>query len=335
MNKALITAAITGAIHVPTQTEYLPITPDQIADEAIAACQAGAAVVHIHVRDPKDGHPSADIDMFKTVCKKIKDNCNALICVTTGGDPTTMTLEQRLRPVSELEPELASFNGGSFNFSMHPIADKFETFQYEWERPHLLKSEDNIHYNTFKSMREYLDLFAEKDTKPEFEIYDMGQLSNLAFMIKGGKIKMPVDIQFILGVLGGLPATVENLVHMVDQAEKVLGKGNFVWSVVGAGKMQMQLGAVALAMGGNVRVGLEDSVWLEKGVKAKSNAEQVTKIIRIAKELGREIATPDEARGLLKVLIPLCVFTVTTIWAGTGVAAKFPARTHKMPDVPG
>ena len=131
MNKALITAAITGAIHVPTQTEYLPITPDQIADEAIAACQAGAAVVHIHVRDPKDGHPSADIDMFKTVCKKIKDNCNALICVTTGGDPTTMTLEQRLRPVSELEPELASFNGGSFNFSMHPIADKFETFQYE------------------------------------------------------------------------------------------------------------------------------------------------------------------------------------------------------------
>ena len=166
---------------------------------------------------------------------------------------------------------------------------------------HLLKSEDNIHYNTFKSMREYLDLFAEKDTKPEFEIYDMGQLSNLAFMIKGGKIKMPVDIQFILGVLGGLPATVENLVHMVDQAEKVLGKGNFVWSVVGAGKMQMQLGAVALAMGGNVRVGLEDSVWLEKGVKAKSNAEQVTKIIRIAKELGREIATPDEARGLLKV----------------------------------
>ncbi|BDE88662.1 MAG: 3-keto-5-aminohexanoate cleavage protein [Oscillospiraceae bacterium] len=301
MNKALITAAITGAIHVPTQTEYLPITPDQIADEAIAACQAGAAVVHIHVRDPKDGHPSADIDMFKTVCKKIKDNCNALICVTTGGDPTTMTLEQRLRPVSELEPELASFNGGSFNFSMHPIADKFETFQYEWERPHLLKSEDNIHYNTFKSMREYLDLFAEKDTKPEFEIYDMGQLSNLAFMIKGGKIKMPVDIQFILGVLGGLPATVENLVHMVDQAEKVLGKGNFVWSVVGAGKMQMQLGAVALAMGGNVRVGLEDSVWLEKGVKAKSNAEQVTKIIRIAKELGREIATPDEARGLLKV----------------------------------
>ena len=301
MNKALITAAITGAIHVPTQTEYLPITPDQIADEAISACQAGAAVVHIHVRDPKDGHPSADIDMFKTVCKKIKDNCNALICVTTGGDPTTMTLEQRLRPVSELEPELASFNGGSFNFSMHPIADKFETFQYEWERPHLLKSEDNIHYNTFKSMREYLDLFAEKDTKPEFEIYDMGQLSNLAFMIKGGKIKMPVDIQFILGVLGGLPATVENLVHMVDQAEKVLGKGNFVWSVVGAGKMQMQLGAVALAMGGNVRVGLEDSVWLEKGVKAKSNAEQVTKIIRIAKELGREIATPDEARGLLKV----------------------------------
>lgn len=301
MSKALITAAITGAIHVPTQTEYLPITPDQIADEAIAASQAGAAVVHIHVRDPKDGRPSADIDMFKTVCTKIKANCDALICVTTGGDPTTMTLEQRLRPVNELEPELASFNGGSFNFAMHPNADKFETFKYDWERPHLLKSEDNIHYNTFKSMREYLDLFAEKDTKPEFEIYDMGQISNLAFLIKGGKIKTPVDVQFILGVLGGLPATVENLVHMVDQTEKILGKGNFVWSVVGAGKMQMQLGAVALAMGGNVRVGLEDSVWLTKGVKARSNAEQVAKIIRIAKELGREIATPADAREMLQV----------------------------------
>lgn len=299
MKKRIITAAITGAIHVPTQTEYLPITPDQIADEAIAACQAGAAIVHIHVRDPKDGRPSADIGMFQTVCGKIKAGCDALICVTTGGDPTTMTLEQRLRPVKELEPELASFNGGSFNFSTHPIADKFETFQYDWERPHLLKSEDNVHYNTFKSMREYLDLFAEKDTKPEFEIYDMGQLSNLAYMMRGGKIKKPVDVQFILGVLGGLPATVENLVHMVNQAETVLGKDNFIWSAVGAGKMQMQLGAVALAMGGNVRVGLEDSVWLSRGVKAKSNAEQVSKIIRIAEELGCEVASPAEAREML------------------------------------
>lgn len=300
MSKALITAAITGAIHVPTQTEYLPITTDEIASEAIAACEAGASIVHIHVRDQKDGRPSADIDMFKTVCKTIKANCNALICVTTGGDPTTMTLEQRLRPIYEMEPELASFNGGSFNFAMHPVAEKFDKWKFDWEKPHLLKSEDNIHYNTFKSMREYLDIFAEKDTKPEFEIYDVGQISNLAYMIKGGKIKTPVDIQFILGVLGGLPATVENLVLMVDRAEKILGKENFVWSVVGAGKMQMTLGAVALAMGGNVRVGLEDSVWLAPGVKAKSNAEQVAKICRIARELGRDIYTPDEARALLK-----------------------------------
>ncbi len=299
MSKTIITAAITGAIHIPTQTEYLPITPDEIADEAIRACEAGAAVAHIHVRDPKNGKPSADINLFRQVCEKVKKNCDIILCLTTGGDPTTMTLEQRLLPVTELQPELASFNGGSFNFALHPLAEKINVYKYDWEKQYILNTEDNIHNNTFKSMRMYAEKFNSVHTKPEFEVYDMGQLNNIRFLLDKGQIKGPVYIQFVLGVLGGMQATVENLVLLVNMAEKILGKDNFIWSVVGAGKQQMLLGAVSLAMGGNVRVGLEDSIWLSKGVKAKSNAEQVEKIVRIAKEMSKEIATPDEAREIL------------------------------------
>lgn len=299
MNKTIITAAITGAIHVPTQSEYLPITPDEIAEEAIAACEAGAAVAHIHVRDPKNGKPSADIELFEQVCDKVKKNCDIILCLTTGGDPTTMTLEQRLLPVTKLQPELASFNGGSFNFAFHTLADKIPEFKYDWEKKYVLSTENNIHNNTFLSMRQYAEKFTEVGTKPEFEVYDMGQINNIKFLVDHGMVKAPVYIQFVLGILGGMQATVENLVHLVDMAEKTLGKENVIWSVVGAGKQQMLLGSASLAMGGNVRVGLEDSIWLSKGVKAKSNAEQVAKIIRIAKEMSKEIATPDEARQIL------------------------------------
>jgi uncharacterized protein (DUF849 family) len=299
--KRIITAAITGAIHIPTQTDYLPITPKQIADEAVRAYEAGAAIAHIHVRNPKDGSPTPDLELFKEVCEDIKSRCNIILCITTGGDPTTMTVQQRLAPVIELKPELASFNGGSFNFALHPIAEKIKEYKFDWEKKYLLSTENNIHPNTFKSMREYLDVYEKTETKPEFEVYDMGQINNVAFLVNSGKVKPPYDIQFVLGILGGLPATVENLVHMVDTAKKQLGEENFTWSIASAGRMQMVLGTVALAMGGNVRVGLEDSVWLSKGVRAKSNAEQVEKIIKIANELSIETATPDEARQILKL----------------------------------
>lgn len=299
MNKTIITAAITGAIHIPSQSEYLPITPDEIADEAIRACEAGAAVAHIHVRNPENGKPVSDTSLFRQVCEKVKKQCDIILCLTTGGDPTTMTLDERLQPVTELQPELASFNGGSFNFALHPLADRIENYRFEWEKDYLLNTENNIHNNTFLSMRMYSEAFNKVGAKPEFEVYDMGQINNIRYLVESGKVKGPVYIQFVLGILGGMQATVENLVLLVNMAEKVLGRDNFMWSIVGAGKQQMLLGAAALAMGGNVRVGLEDSIWLSKGRKAKSNAEQVEKIIRIAKEMSKGIATPDEARKMI------------------------------------
>jgi uncharacterized protein (DUF849 family) len=299
MAKTIITAAVTGAIHIPTQTEYLPITPKQIADDAVMAREAGAAIAHIHVRNPETGQPIPDIDLFEEVCADIKKRSDIILCITTGGDPTTMTVAQRLAPVINLKPELASFNGGSFNFALHPLAERFKEYKFDWEKDYLLSTENNIHPNTFKSMREYLDVYWETETKPEFEIYDMGQINNVAYLIKSGKVKTPVDVQFVLGIMGGLPASPYNLVHMVDQANKLIGEENFYWSVASAGRMQMLLGPIALSMGGNVRVGLEDSIWISRGVKAKSSAEQVSKIVRIAEELSFDIATPDEARAIL------------------------------------
>jgi uncharacterized protein (DUF849 family) len=301
MVKQIITAAITGAIHIPTQTEHLPITTKEIADEAVRAAESGAAIAHIHVRDPQDGRPVPNVQLFEEVCAEIKSRSDIILCITTGGDPTTMTVEQRLSPVIKLKPELASFNGGSFNFSLHPIAERYKDsdYKFEWEKKYLLSTENNIHPNTFKSMREYLDVYWDTETKPEFEVYDMGQINNVAYLLKSGKVKKPLDIQFVLGIMGGLPASPYNLIHMVDMADKLIGEENFLWSVAGAGRMQMVLGPIALAMGGNVRVGLEDSIWLTKGVKAKSNAEQVEKIMRLASELSCEIATPEEAREIL------------------------------------
>ncbi len=301
MAKRIITAAITGAINVPTQSEYLPITTKQIADEAVRACEAGAAVAHIHVRDQENGRPSADLGMFREVCESIKSRCDVVLCITTGGDPMSMTVPQRLAPVTDLSPELASFNSGTFNFAVHRLLDKYkeEDFKFDWEYEHLKKSENTIHSNTFLAMREYLDVFDSCQVKPEFEVYDLGQINNIKMLMKGGKIKGPVYLQFILGITGGLPATVENLVYMVETAKKTFGEDNFVWSVVGAGSQQLPMAAAALAMGGNLRVGLEDSIWIAKGVKAKSNAEQVEKVKGIAEALSIEIATPDEAREML------------------------------------
>ncbi len=298
MSKAIFTAAITGSIHTPTMSPYLPITPEQIADNAIQAYEAGAAVAHIHVRNPENGMPVSQMEYFQKVLTKVKSKCDVILCTTTGGG-MGMTPEQRVAVVSDYKPELASCNMGSMNWGLFPLAEKIKEFKFPWEKQMLEMSEDFIFSNTFKGMRIFLDIFQKMQTKPELEIYDAGMINNTAFMIQRGLLKPPVYLQFVLGILGGMAATLENLVFLHDSACRLIGEKNFVWSVCAAGKDQMAMCAHALLMGGNARVGMEDALWLGKGVPAKNNAELVAKIIRIAKEFGIEPATPAEARKIL------------------------------------
>ena len=295
-NKAIITAALTGAIHTPTMSPYLPITPQQLIDEILAVHEAGGAVAHLHVRDPKDGCPNADQDIFREIATEVKKHCDIILCTTTGGrlgEP----VEKRVQVVSTLKPELASLNAGSLNFALFHVANKYKDWKYEWEKQYLESTEDVIFPNTFKTMRQFLSIFKEMETKPEFEIYDLGMINNLAFLIEAGYVQRPVYLQFVLGVLGGIPPAPENLMFMLETARKTIG--DFEFSACVAGKAQFPLCTQSLIMGGHARVGLEDNLYLEKGVMAKSNAEQVAKIIRIARELGLEPATPQEARGIL------------------------------------
>ena len=294
--KAIITAAITGGIHTPTMSDYLPITPKQIADEAVRACEAGAAVCHIHARNPETGAPVPDVNIMKEIITSIKGRCNMVICITTGGG-LGMTTEQRAAPVTLYKPELATFNAGSINFALFPMIPRYEGWKFEWEKQYLGMTEDFIFANTFKSMRQYCAIFNETGTKPEFEIYDSGMVNNVAFLIQEGFVKKPVYIQFVMGVLGGITPSSENLLFLVDYARKIIGDIEF--SVCVAGRAQFPICTQSLLIGGNVRVGLEDNLYLEKGRIAKSNAEQVAKIVRIAGELGIDPATPDEARKIL------------------------------------
>jgi len=294
--KAVITAAITGSIHTPTMSPYLPITPKEIADEAVRAYEAGAAVCHVHARNPETGMPVPDVNLMKEIITSIKSRCDIVICITTGGG-LGMTVEQRVAPVTLYKPELASFNAGSINFALFPVIPRYKEWKFEWEKMYLGMSEDFIFPNTFKSMREYCAIFKEHGTKPEFEIYDAGMVNNVAFMIEAGYVQKPVYIQFVMGVLGGITPSSENLLFLVDYARKLIG--DFEFSVCVAGRAQFPICTQSLLIGGNVRVGLEDNLYLEKGQMAKSNAEQVAKIARIAKELGIEPATPDEARKIL------------------------------------
>jgi uncharacterized protein (DUF849 family) len=298
-DKFIVTAALTGAIHTPTMSPHLPITPDEIVEEARRASEAGAAVVHVHARDPETGQPSADSNLFGEILSKIKNSCKAVVCITTGGG-FGMTVEQRVSAVKAYSPELASLNAGSLNFALHPILDKIKDFKYDWEPQYLGMSEDFIFPNTFKTLREFSQFFAAEDTKPEFEIYDAGMLNNLAFLLRTGKIKKPVYLQFVLGILGGMQATVNNLVFLVNSAREIIGD-DFVWSVCAAGRHQFTMCNLALLMGGNTRVGLEDNLYLEKGVLATSSGQQVEKIIRIGKEHGLEPATPEEVRKILNL----------------------------------
>ena len=298
MAKAIFTAAITGSIHTPTMSPYLPITPDQIADNCVQAYEAGAAVAHVHARNPENGQPSPDMEIFKKVLTKVKSKCDMIICTTTGGG-LGMTPEQRVAVVSALKPELASCNMGSMNFALFPLLDKMKDFKFPWEKQYLEFTEDLIFPNTFKSLRVFLNMFDANQTKPELEVYDTGMINNAAFLIERGILKTPIYIQFVLGILGGIPATLENLVFLYETARRQIGEKNFVWSVCAAGRNQMPMCTHGLLMGGNARVGMEDALWLDKGVPAKSNAELVTKIVRIAKEFGIEPATPAEARKIL------------------------------------
>lgn len=296
MSKVIVTAAITGAIHTPSMSPYLPVTPKQIADEAVRAYEEGAAVAHIHVRNPENGMPVSDMELFKEVVTDVKSRCNIILCLTTGGSLGASTAD-RVKVVHTFKPELASFNFGSINFALfHVLSNKNMKFT-DWEKQYLGMTEDFIFPNTFKTMREYCQHFNENQTQPELEVYDLGMINNAAFMLDRGHLKRPVYIQFVLGILGAAPATLENLMFFYQTARNTLG--DFNWSVCAAGRRQISMCTAALLMGGNVRVGLEDNLYLEKGVVARSNAEQVAKIVRIARELGREPATPDEARQIL------------------------------------
>jgi uncharacterized protein (DUF849 family) len=277
---------------------YLPITPQQIADEAVRVYEAGGAIAHVHTRDPENGMPVSDTELFREIAARVKSRCNIVLCFTTGGTPE-MDVTERAQVVSVLKPELASFNAGSMNFGIFPIAEGFKEFKHDWERPFLEESENGIFPNTFKTLREYSQIFAENETKPEIEVYDAGMINNLAFLIHRGHIKRPLHIQFVLGILGGMPASANNLVFLYNTARETVG--DFTWSVCAAGRHQFPMCTLSMIMGGHARVGLEDNLYLSKGVFAKSNAEQVEKIIRIAREFGHEPATPDETREILKL----------------------------------
>jgi uncharacterized protein (DUF849 family) len=298
LDEAIITCAVTGAIHVPTMSPHLPVTPDEIVEEAVAAADAGASIVHLHVREPETGEPTSDLTLFREVASRIKDRTDVVVQPTTGGAPT-MTVKERIAVVPELEPEMASCNMGSINFGLYPILDAFEEFDHEWEREYLEASRDLIFPNTFESLETLLPLFRSHGTMPELECYDVGHLYNAKHFLDRGILEAPVHIQFVMGIHGGISADHDHLQHMVRTAEKLFGD-DFSFSVIGAGRMQSPLGSTAVSLGGHARVGLEDNLYLRKGELAESNADQVKKMVHLTKELtGRDIATPDDVRSFL------------------------------------
>lgn len=299
MAKRIVTAAVTGGIHTPTMSPYLPITPEAIADDAIKAHKAGAAVVHIHARDPKTGKPCGDMDVYAEIFDRIRSECDPVICATTGG-AIGMPVAERIKVVPTHRPELASFNAGSVNFGLFEIPErmKVDEWRFDWEKDYLYGTKDIVYTSTFASLEEFARLFAENQVKPEAEIFESGMINNLAYLVQKGLLKTPLYLQFVMGILGGIPATIENLAFLAQTAQRAFGD-QFQWSVCAAGRFQMPMCVAGLLMGSHVRVGLEDSLLLERGVPAKSSAEQVEKIVRIMGELGYEPATSNEAREIL------------------------------------
>jgi uncharacterized protein (DUF849 family) len=301
MEKLIITAALTGNITLPTQTPYLPLTPQQIIDEAVRAADAGAASVHIHGRDPKTARPTTDPAVYREIAAGIKARSNVIVCITTGGT-AYMAPEERAQVVPALKPELATFNMGTINFSIHPIVDRYkdEDYKYPWEKEFALGTKDFIFRNTFGDIEHFCQTMKENDTKPEHEVYDIGHLYNVNFFVRKNIIKFPIWLQFVTGILGGIGSALEDVMYMKHTADRLFGTENYKWSVIGAGyPAEFNLATLGIIIGGHARVGFEDNIFIEKGVLAKSNAELVEKVVRIARELGREIATPDEARKIL------------------------------------
>lgn len=297
-NKVIITCAMTGGIHVPTMSDYLPVTPEEIAQQSIDAANAGASILHLHARDPENGRPTSDPEIFNKFLPVIKDATNAVINITTGGG-LQMTVDQRLEAPLQFKPEMCSLNMGSMNFALFPAASKLTNWKHEWEKPFLEASEDFIFRNTFGDVRKIVKILGDEcGTKFEHECYDIGHLYNLAHFVDAGIIKPPFLIQSIFGVLGGIGPEMDNVIFMKQTADRLFGD-NYIWSVLAAGRFQIPFVTQAAMMGGNVRVGLEDSIYLGKGVLAKSNAEQVIKIKKILEELGMQIATPDDTRSIL------------------------------------
>ena len=295
--KVIITCAITGAIHTPSMTPHLPITPDEITAEAIAAAEAGAAILHLHARDPETGRPDQSPEGFAPFLPRIKQATNAVLNITTGGSPY-MSVEERAAPAAHFQPEVASLNMGSMNFGLYPMLKRFTEFEHDWEREHLEGSKDLVFRNSFKDIEYVLDTCYGNGTRFEFECYDISHLYNLAHFADRGLVKAPFFVQSVFGLLGGIGPHPEDVLHMKRTADRLFGT-EFRWSVLGAGSNQFRIAAQAAALGGNVRVGLEDSIWAGRGELATSNAVQVTKVRQIIEGLGLEVASPDEARALL------------------------------------
>lgn len=295
--KVIITSAVTGAIHTPSMSKYLPVSPEEIAEAAIGAAEAGAAVVHMHARDPRDGRPSQNPEHFVPILDSLKRNTDAVVNLTTGGSPH-MSVEERMRPAMEFKPELASLNMGSMNFGLYPMLERFQEFEHDWEREGLEKSRDLVFKNTFADIEAILTGGRANGTRFEFECYDISHLNNLAHFRSRGLTDGPLFVQSVFGLLGGIGAHPEDLMHMRRTADRLFGDG-YEWSILGAGRNQMPLATMGAAMGSHVRVGLEDSLWIGPGQLAETNAAQVTKIRTILEALNLEVATPDEARQML------------------------------------
>jgi len=295
--KVIISCAVTGSIHVPSQTPHLPITPAEIAQGAIGAAEAGAAIVHLHARDPETGRPTPDPDVFAQFLPEIKERTDVVINITTGGGHG-MTVEERTRAARRFKPELCSLNMGSMNFGLFPVLERISEFTHQWEPEYLEMTRDFIFRNTYADIEWIVRELGAEGTRFEFECYDVGHLYNLAYFLQRGLVEPPLFVQTILGILGGIGPEAENLMHMKATADRLFGD-DYYWSILGAGRHQTNLVTMGAILGGSVRVGLEDSIYLAKGQLAEANADQVAKIARILRELSLEIATPDEARQML------------------------------------
>jgi len=297
--KVIITCAVTGAIHTPTMSSHLPITPDEIARDAVAAAEAGAAILHLHARNPETGQPDQTPEAFARFLPRIKQATKAVINITTGGSPY-MKVEERVLPAAKFKPEVASLNMGSINFGLFPLLEKYKTFKFDWERQHLENTRDLVFRNTFREIEYILRTCSDNGTRFEFECYDIAHLYNLNHFLERGLVQPPLFIQSVFGILGGIGTHPEDLMHMKRTADRLFGS-NYQWSILGAGRNQIPLASIGAAMGANVRVGLEDSLWAGPGRLAQSNAEQVRLIRQILEGMSLEVATPDEAREILSL----------------------------------